>query len=316
MRAMRVVFFGSSDFSCPTLRAIASDPRFEVALVVTQPDARSGRGQNLSLNPVRNLADELGLKTHQPPKVGSPDSVAVLKGVEGDVLLTAAYGQKLSKEVLSLAKAPPLNLHASLLPRHRGASPVHHAILCGDRRTGVSLMEMTQRMDAGPVFARKELAIENHHTAGFLEQKLALHARDLFLEKAADVCSGRLKGVPQEESEATLAPLLEKELGRIRWSKTAEEIDRHVRAMTPWPGAFTFSPTDRSPTRLIIVSGEVLDLPSPAMPGTVVAFTSGIEVATQAQVYRVLTVKRSGKKELPAAVFLRGFPIPVGTRLT
>jgi methionyl-tRNA formyltransferase len=176
-------------------------------------------------------------------------------------------------------------------------------------------MGMTSRLDAGPLYAQKSIPIEPSDTGGSLMEKLADLARDLLLEQADALVAGTLKGVPQDESQATLAPSLEKEDGRVRWNQTAEEIDRQVRAMTPWPAAYTLCPTDRSPSRLILVSGSVVDIPSPAMPGTVVAFTSGIEVATKKGVYRLIEVKRSGKRALSAVEFLRGFPIPVGTRL-
>lgn len=313
---MRVIFFGSPEFSCPTIRAIAGDPRFEVVMVVTQPDSRSGRGQKVSSCAGASLARELELTVHQPVDVNSPDSVKAMAEAKPDMLLTAAYGQKLSDEILALPTTEyALNLHASLLPRHRGASPVHHAIKLGDSETGVTLMGMTSTMDGGAIYAQKTQAIQDTDTAGTLEARLSEVAAELIVEQAEALASGSLKGTPQAEADVTFAPQLRKEHGKVSWDATAAEIDRHIRGMTPWPGAFTFCPTDRSPTRLTLVSGEILDLPSPAMPGTVVAFTSGIEVATKVLVYRINEVKRSGKRALPAVEFLRGFPLPVGTRL-
>jgi methionyl-tRNA formyltransferase len=175
---------------------------------------------------------------------------------------------------------------------------------------------MTSKMDAGPIYAMKSTKIGAQENAGELHDRLAVIARDLFLEGADALVAGKVKPQPQDESKATKAALLDKDQGRVRWDRTAAEIDRHVRAMTPWPGAFTFCPTDRSTTRLLVVKGNViLDLPSPAMPGTVVAFTSGIEVATKNGVYIIMEVKRSGKRSLKAAEFMRGFPLPVGSRL-
>ena len=309
---MRVVYFGTSEFAVPSLQAMAEDDRFDVAMVVTQPDARAGRGRQPSTTPVLKAAEELNLRAVQPVDINSPEAVAELQAAKPDLLLTAAYGQKLSDEILGLAPYA-LNLHGSLLPRHRGASPAQHAVLCGDRVTGVTLTGMTSRMDSGPIYAALEIPIEPTETSGSLLERLAELARDLLIDQADALAAGTLTGRPQDEKLATQAPLLTKDLGKVRWEKTAEEIDRHVRSMTPWPGAFTFCPTDRSPARLIVVSGEVLDLPSPGMPGTVVAFTTGIEVATQRGVYRIMEVKRSGKRALSAVEFLRGFPIPVGT---
>ncbi len=312
---MKVVFLGTSRFAVPTLEAIAKDPHFEVAAVVTQPDSRAGRGLEVTPTSVRATAESLGLKLLQPIDVNAPESIGELKALKPDLLLTAAYGQKLSDELLKLAKRYALNLHGSLLPRHRGASPVQSAILAGDRETGVTLMGMTARIDAGPIYAARATPIGPLENGGELHERLALLARDLLISSAEALAAGKLKPVAQDESKATKAAILDKEHGRVRWDRTAAEIDRQVRGMTPWPGAFTFCPTDRSTTRLLVVKGEVLDVPSPAMPGTVIAFTSGIEVATRVGVYLVKEVKRSGKRSLKAAEFLRGFPLPVGTRL-
>jgi methionyl-tRNA formyltransferase len=313
---MKVVFFGTSRFAVPTLEAIAKDRRFEVAAVVTQPDSRAGRGLEVLPSTVRGTAEALGLKLLQPADVNAPEVVKELKALKPAMLLTAAYGQKLSDEVLKLGKKYALNLHGSLLPRHRGASPVQAAILSGDTEAGVTLMGMTAELDAGPIYAAKATKIGVKETAGELHDRLAEVARDLLLENADALEAGKLEGRPQDASRATKAGVIDKDQGRMRWDKTAAEIDRHVRGMTPWPGAFTFCPTDRSTTRLIVVKGDVLaDVPSPAMPGTVIAFTTGIEVATRQGVYLIREVKRSGKRSLKAAEFLRGFPLPVGTRL-
>jgi methionyl-tRNA formyltransferase len=312
---MRVVLFGTSGFAVPTLQALHGDSRFEVPLVVTQADSRSGRGRAASTSDVQKAAVELGLELHQPEDINTPESVAALQAANADLFLTASYGQKLSDEVLGLASKYALNLHGSLLPRHRGAAPAQHAILQGDTETGVTLVEMTSVIDAGPIFASKKVAIEPTDTAGSLLDRLAVTASELLLEQGDGLAAGSLQGEPQDEAQATKAPAFLKENGKLRWDKTAKEIDQHVRGMTPWPGAYTFCPTDRSPARLLVVKGEVLDLPSPAMPGTVVAFTAGIEVATQLGVYRIDQVKRSGKRALSAVEFLRGFPLPVGTRM-
>ena len=312
---MKVVFLGTSKFAVPALEAMAKEPRFEVVAVVTQPDSRAGRGLEVLPSAVRASAEALGLKMLQPADANASEVIQELKALKPDVLITAAYGQKLSDEVLGLAKKYALNLHGSLLPRHRGAAPIQAAILAGDNETGVTLMGMTSKMDAGPIYAQKSTPIGPLETAGELHDRLAAIARDLLMANADAIHAGKLKAVPQDESKATKAAMLDKDHGRVRWDKTAAEIDRHVRAMTPWPGAFTFCPTDRSLTRLLVVKGEVLDVPSPAMPGTVIAFTSGIEVATRHGVYLIREVKRSGKRSLKAAEFMRGFPLPVGSRL-
>jgi len=312
---MRLVLFGTSEFAVPTLEACAADPRFEVVLVVTQPDARAGRGRKVSTSIICEAAESRGIPFLQPEDVNAAESVAALAAAKADVFLTAAYGQKLSDAVLALPAKYALNLHGSLLPRWRGAAPVQRAIEAGDQVSGVTLITMTARMDAGPMHGRLEVPIAPDDTGGSLMDKLALAARDLLLSVADAMAEGALPSEEQDEAAATAAKMLRKEHGRVRWQQSAAGIDRQVRAMTPWPSAYTFCPTDRSPARIIVVSGDILDVPSPAMPGTVVAFTSGIEVATTKGVYRIVEVKRSGKRALPAAEFLRGFPMPVGTRL-
>ncbi len=312
---MRVVYFGTSEFAIPTMKALVEDPRFDLAMIVTQPDAKAGRGMRATSSAVAKVAEEMELEVLRAPDINDAEHVEKLKEANAEVFLTAAFGQKLSDEVLGLPSKYALNLHGSLLPKYRGAAPVQHAIRSGDSETGVTLMGMTSKMDAGPIYAAKSIPIENTDTGGTLMDKLAELARDLFLENSDAIEGSSLKGTPQDESAASPAPMFQKEDGRVRWPFTAEEIDRHVRAMTPWPSAFTFCPTDRSPQRIIVVKGAVVDVPSPAMPGTVVAFTTGIEVATKKGVYQILEVKRSGKRALSAVEFLRGFPIPVGTRL-
>jgi len=312
---MRVVFFGTSEFAVDVLNALHEDPRFEIPMVVSQPSSRSGRGQKTTSTALVKAAEELELNTFLPMDANDADSVEQLKAQNADLFITAAYGQKLSDEVLGLPVGPSLNLHGSLLPRHRGAAPVQFSILEGDTVTGVSLMRMTDRMDAGPVYATAETPIEVDDTGGSLMERLGKMAGQLILDHAGDVLAGKLEGKEQDEEAATAAPSLAKEQGRVPWNTSAIQIDRHVRGMTPWPSAFTFCPTDRSPARVQVVKGEILDLPSPAMPGTVVAFTTGIEVATTKGVYRILEVKRSGKRSLEAVEFLRGFPLPVGSRL-
>ena len=317
---MRTVFFGTSEFAVSVLEVLRQDSRFELVMVVTQPDARSGRGQRSTPSQVKKATDEweleeAGIPVAQFPSVNEPESVQALKELGADLFLTAAYGQKLSDEVLAIPSRYALNVHGSLLPKYRGAAPVQHAILQGEKESGVTLMGMTSRMDAGPIYAQIKTPITPDETGGSLMEKLAGLSQQLLADHFEAMAAGKLEATEQDESLACPAPSLSKEDGRVKWTETAEQIDRHVRAMTPWPSAYTFCPTDRSPARIIAVKGDVVDVPSPAMPGTIVAFTTGIEVATKKGVYRLTEVKRSGKRALSAVEFLRGFPIRVGTRL-
>jgi methionyl-tRNA formyltransferase len=232
----RIVFMGSPEFALPALRALAASD--EVVAVVTQPDRAAGRGRSLKPPPVKVLAQQLGINVLQPERLRAPEAVAALRRLAPDLIVVAAYGQILRPEVLSLPSFGCLNIHASLLPRWRGASPVQHAILAGDNETGVTIMKMDEGLDTGPILAQRATPIAADETAGMLAERLAQMGADLLMEILPAYLSGKIQPRPQPAEGVTYAPLLKKEDGLLDLTRSAEELSRQVRAFSPWPGAF------------------------------------------------------------------------------
>src|SRR5512141_2054911 len=232
----RVIFMGSPDFSLPTLRALAN--AYDVVGVVTQPDRASGRGRELKAPPVRTLAIELGIPVIQPEKLRQPEAMEQLRTWNPDVIVVAAFGQILKKDVLDLPQFGCINVHASLLPRWRGAAPINAAILHGDEETGVTIMKMDVGLDTGPILSQRSIPLTPEDTAGSVFEKLSHLGADLLIETLPDYLSGKIEPVPQPEEGMTYAPMLKKEEGQLDFTHPAEELERRVRAFNPWPGAF------------------------------------------------------------------------------
>jgi methionyl-tRNA formyltransferase len=231
-----IVFMGSPDFSLPTLRALAG--RYEVVGVVTQPDRASGRGRELKAPPVKLLAQELDIPFIQPEKLKQPEAIEQLRLWDPDLIVVAAFGQILRKDVLELPRFGCINVHASLLPRWRGAAPINAAILHGDEETGITIMKMDVGLDTGPMLRQKSIRLTREDTAGSVFESLARLGADLLLETLPDYLSGKIQPLPQPEEGATYAPMLKKEEGRLDFTQVAQELERRVRAFNPWPGAF------------------------------------------------------------------------------
>ncbi len=227
---------GSPDFALPSLRALTS--RYQIVGVVTQPDRASGRGRALKPPPVKTLALELGLPLVQPEKLRQPEAVQQLRAWNPDLIVVAAFGQILKPEVLDLPRFGCLNVHASLLPRWRGAAPINAAILAGDEETGVTIMKMDAGLDTGGILAQRAFRLSPDVTAGAAFDALSALGADLLLESLPDYLAGKLTPVPQPEDGVTYAPMLKKEDGRLDFARPADELERRVRAMNPWPGAW------------------------------------------------------------------------------
>ncbi len=227
---------GSPDFALPGLRALAS--RYQIVGVVTQPDRASGRGRALKPPPVKTLALELGLPLVQPEKLRQPEAVQQLRAWNPDLIVVAAFGQILKPEVLDLPRFGCLNVHASLLPRWRGAAPINAAILAGDEEMGVTIMKMDAGLDTGGILAQRAFRLSPDVTAGAAFDALSALGADLLLESLPDYLAGKLTPVPQPEDGVTYAPMLKKEDGRLDFARPADELERRVRAMNPWPGAW------------------------------------------------------------------------------
>jgi methionyl-tRNA formyltransferase len=227
---------GSPDFALPTLRALAG--KYKVVGVVTQPDRASGRGRELKPPPVKSLAQELSLPVIQPEKLRQPEAMEQLRAWAPDLIVVAAFGQILRKEVLDLPLHGCINVHASLLPRWRGAAPINAAILHGDEETGITIMKMDVGLDTGPILSQRSLPLTRQDTAGSVFDRLSRLGAELLIETLPDYLSGKIQPVPQPDEGSTYAPMLKKEEGRLDFTRPAEELERRVRAFNPWPGAF------------------------------------------------------------------------------
>jgi len=232
----RIVFMGSPDFALSTLRGVAG--AYEVVGVVTQPDRASGRGRELKPPPVKVLAQELNIPIIQPEKLKQPEAMEQLRAWAPDLIVVAAFGQILRKDVLELPRYGCINVHASLLPRWRGAAPINAAILAGDEETGVTIMQMDVGLDTGPMLAKASIRLKPDDTAGSVFQALSTLGADLLLETLPDYLSGKLTPTPQPEAGATYAPMMKKEDGVLDFNSDVNELERRVRAFNPWPGTF------------------------------------------------------------------------------
>ena len=295
-------------FSVPTLEALAS--AYEVVGVITQPDRPAGRGRVLTPPPVKAAALALGLAVLQPPRLRAPEATAELSRWAPDLIIVAAYGQILRPDVLALPAHGCLNVHASLLPRWRGASPVPAAIRAGDPVTGITIMQMDAGMDTGGILAQASLGIGLQDTAATLTARLAPLGAALLLDTLPGYLRGELKPAAQDESQATLAPLLKKEDGRLDFTRSAEALERQVRAFDPWPGTFL----EWEGRRLSILRADVID--ATGLPVGAVTRQGGFPVIGTAQGQLILRqVQPAGRQPVPGDAFLRGTPAFATARL-
>ena len=232
---MRIVFIGTGEIGLPALRALAQSPHHTVLGVVTQPDKPVGRQLKLAASPVKEEAFRLHIKVYQPEKISASSSVAQLSYLKPDMIVVAAYGQILPKSILDLPKYGCLNLHTSMLPKYRGASPIHSAIAAGEKTSGVTIMWMDERLDTGDILMQQAVTLRRHETAQTLHDRLAKIGADLLLKSLPLVEIGHAPRIKQDSAKATLTKKLKKEHGHIDWNRPQREIDAHIRAMTPWP---------------------------------------------------------------------------------
>ena len=306
----RVVFMGTPEFAVPALERLAA--AHQVVGVVTQPDRPAGRGQCLILSPVKQAALALGLPLGQPPSLRTSQAQAQLAAWEPDLIVVAACGYILPQDVLDLPPHGCLNVHASLLPRWRGAAPISAAILAGDGVTGVTLMRMDAGVDTGPILAQRQEPIHPADTRATLETRLARLGAELLMETLPAYLAGPLQPHPQPADGVTCARPLHKEDGRLDWALPAVALDRQVRAVTPWPGAFT---TWRGRPLKILRAMPRPGWRGDAPPGTVVAQAGTVVVATGEGALRLEEVQLAGKRPMDVAVFLHGQRDFEGSRL-
>jgi methionyl-tRNA formyltransferase len=301
---LRVVFMGTPDFGVTPLQHLVLN-QYEVAAVYTQPDRVAGRGRSLVSSPVKKAAEDLGLPVIQPSSFREKEVVAELASLKPDVIVVAAFGQILPQSVLDIPEYGCINMHPSLLPEFRGASPVTAAILAGDEFTGVSIMLLDAGMDTGPVLAQAQIPISARDTTGSLTSKLSLIAAQLLLEVLPSWVKGELTPRPQNDAEATYCGTIAKEEGEIDWSLPAADIWRRVRAFQPWPGSYT----RWQGKQLKIIEAVPLPGEETLRAGQVVAFQkgeAGFRIGTGEGVLGVLRVQLEGKRAMSAGEFLRG----------
>ena len=311
---MVIVFAGTPEFAVPSLRMLADGPH-RIAAVYTRADRPTGRGRRLAASPVKAAALGFGLPVEQPESLRGPAARDRLAAYRPQLVVTAAYGLILPPEILAVPPAGCINVHASLLPRWRGAAPVQHALLAGDAETGATIMQMDAGVDTGGILLARRCPVRPDDTAASLTARLARVGAETLGETMAGLAAGRVAPRPQDESEATLAPRIRKADALLDWMCDARDLERRVRAFDPWPTAFTFA--GREPLR--ILRAEALTDPEPPhrpAPGTVVrAGASGIEVQTGAGKLRVLRLQRAGKRPMDAREFLNGHRLGPGQRL-
>ena len=299
--AIRLAFFGSPEFAIPTLRALIGSP-WRPVVVVTQPDRPAGRSRKLTAPPVKIAAKEAGVPVIQPERLREPESVAALAAYKPNLQVIAAYGQIIRRAVLDLPAHGTLNVHASLLPRWRGAAPVAAAIRAGDSETGVTIMLVDEGVDTGAMLSKRPVPIRDTDTTGSLNARLAQIGAELLLETIPRWIAGEIVAEPQDESRATKAPRLQKEEGRIDWSESAAQIARTVRAFTPWPGATT----KLGDTLLRVLQAEAGPAVPGGKPGTVLKAEDWIGVQTGAGILILHELQREGKRPLTAKAFAQG----------
>ena len=305
----RIVFFGTPSFAVPTLKCLLQGPD-EVIAVVTQPDREKGRGRKVVPSVVKEFVLPHGLPVLQPEKAKEGTFQERVKGLYPDLFVVVAYGQILPKSLLEIPKYGAVNVHASLLPKYRGAAPIVWAILKGEKMTGVTTMVMDQGMDTGDILLQSEIPIGEKETGETLHDRLALLGAQLLLETVTRMKTGDICPVPQDHSKATYAPPFKKEDGRIDWKKGAEEIDLQVRALRPWPGAYT-----NWDGRMLKIYGGEVRKGMPAGKAGIVAWVGSdfIEVGTGKDSFLIQEVQLEGKKRMNVRDFLSGHSIPVGT---
>lgn len=309
---MNIVFMGTPDFAVPSLLGLI-EKGYRIVGVVTQPDRPKGRKRVLTPPPVKVAALGAGIPVFQPERLRQPEAVAELAKWNPDLIVTAAYGQILPKTVLDMPRLGCINVHASLLPSYRGGAPIHHAIINGEEKTGVTIMYMAEGLDTGDMISKVEVPITDEDNVGTMFEKLAHAGAELLLDTLPALVEGRAARIPQDESLASYAPNITREQEKIDWSLSARQVFNHVRGMNPWPVAHT----TWDGVVVKIWESHPLDRQTDGkqyQPGEVVAVQpSGIDVACGSGVLRITKLQPAGKKAMSVEDFVRGTRLPEGT---
>jgi methionyl-tRNA formyltransferase len=308
---MRIVFMGTPQFAVPSLEALLQSEDTVVG-VVTQPDKPKGRGQAMATSPIKQLAEKAGVPILQPLKMKDPAFLDALRAWQPDLIAVTAFGRILPPVILDLPPTGCVNVHGSLLPKYRGAAPIQWAVMNGERETGITTMLMDAGMDTGPMLLQERVSIEPDDTAGSLSEKLAKVGGPLLVETIRQLKAGILIPQPQDNSQATMAPLLEKDMGQIDWASPAGQIANRVRGLSPWPGAFTYAGQER----WTIWKARALGDSSTAEPGTAVAVAKdAIHIATGLGVLAITELQPANSRRMTVHQYLAGHRLTPGFRL-
>ena len=306
---MRIVYMGTPSFAVPPLQALITAGH-EVVGVVTRIDKPAGRGKVLTPPAVKAAAEQSGVPVFQPKRVREPESTAAIGAMGPDVIVVAAYGQVLPRELLALPKHGCVNIHASLLPAYRGAAPINWAIINGETRTGITIMQMDEGLDTGAILAQESIPIDPRDTAGDLTEKLSELGSRLVVDTLSRIEAGGLTAVPQDNGKASMAPLLKKDDGLIDWTMSARELHNRVRGLSPWPGAHGYLDG-----KLIKILGTEVAAEGSGEPGVLYEQgRDGLAIGTGSGLLRIVSIQPEGKKPMSAAEFLRGHRGSVGKK--
>ena len=305
---MKILFMGTPDFAVPSLDALAVAGH-QLVGVFSQPDKPKNRGMKLQPTPVKVCAERLGVPVFQPTKLRDGTALETIRQLDPDLIVVAAYGRILPQEILDYPRLGCINVHSSLLPKYRGAAPIHWAILNGEKETGVTIMHMALALDAGDIIRQRATPIDPDETVEDLHDRLAQLGAELLVETVAQLADGTATRTPQEESQVTLAPMLSRALSPMDWTRPARALHDQVRGLIPWPAAVT----ELGGVRCKILATTVLDETTGKAPGSVVAADkTGLKLACgDGRVLRIDRLQADGGKRLAAADYLRGHPIPV-----
>lgn len=309
---MRVVFIGTGEIGVPVLRALLAANEIELAGVVTQPDKPAGRAQQLQPPPIKTALADAPVVLLQPERIRREEAVAQIRALTPDVIVVMAYGQILPRTVLEIPPVACLNLHASLLPRHRGAAPIQAAIVAGDRESGITVMHMDEGLDTGDILLERRLPIRRRETGRSLHDRLAEIAPGALFDALGQLRDGTSSRTPQEPAAATYAPKLTREMGRIDWTESCELIERKIRAYDPWPSAFMLLPESAPTGRKLKIFRAIAMRKTSGAPGTILrADSCGLLVGADRGALLLREVQLEGKRRMAAAEFIRGHELRV-----
>lgn len=306
---MKMIFMGTPDFSVPALKALAEQGH-QVIAVVTQPDKPKGRGKAVQMTPVKEAALELNIPVYQPVKVREEGFLQQIEAMKPEVIVVAAFGQILPQRLLDIPKYGCINIHASLLPKYRGAAPIQWVIIDGEKETGITTMQMNAGLDTGDMLEKAVVPIDPEETGGSLHDKLSAAGGKLILSTLDKLEKGQLVPVPQTEENTCYAKMLDKALGKIDWNQDAQRIERLIRGLNPWPSAYT----GLEGKTLKLWQAKVVEEDYPGQPGQVVkAGKNELLIKTGKGTLSVLSLQLEGKKRMDTGAFLRGYPVSEGT---